>query len=67
MEYSIKDGILSYRWTNVVPGFNMPVKIYDAKNKLQFIYPTEKMKQLKTSMKELKVDENFYIYTNQIN
>ncbi|HWH61632.1 MAG TPA: M1 family metallopeptidase, partial [Ginsengibacter sp.] len=67
LEYKINKGILSYRWINVVPGFNMPVKIYNADGKLQFIYPTEKMKQLKSGMKELKVDENFYIYTNQIN
>ena len=43
------------------------LKIYNEKGNLQFIYPTEKMKELKTGMKELKVDENFYIYTNQIN
>jgi aminopeptidase N len=67
LEYSIKNGTLSYRWTNVVPGFNMPLKIYSEKGNLQFIYPVEKIKQLKTGMKELKVDENFYIYTNQIN
>ena len=67
LEYSLKNGALSYRWTNVVPGFNMPLKIYNEKGNLQFIYPTEKMKELKTGIKELKVDENFYIYTNQIN
>ena len=67
LEYSIKDGTLSYRWTNVVPGFNMPVKIYNAKGTLMFIYPKEKMQQLKWNVAQLKVDENFYIYTNQIN
>ena len=67
LEYSLKNGVLSYRWTNVVPGFHMPVKIYNRDGKLQFIYPTEKMKKLKTGLKELKVDENFYVYTNQIN
>ena len=67
LEYSIKDGAFSYRWTNVVPGFNMPVKIYNAKGALQFIYPKEKMQQLKLNVAQLKVDEKFYIYTNQIN
>jgi aminopeptidase N len=67
LEYSLKNGVLSYRWTNVVPGFHMPVKIYNETGKLQFIYPTEKMKHIKTGMKELKVDDNFYMYTNQIN
>jgi hypothetical protein len=59
--------MLSYRWTNVVPGFSMPVKIYNEKGQLKFIYPKEKMQHLKTTMKQLKVDENFYINTNQIN
>jgi aminopeptidase N len=67
LEYSKKDGVLSYRWTNVVRGFNMPVKIYNAKGNLQFIYPKEKTQQIKMNMNELKVDENFYVYTNQIN
>jgi hypothetical protein len=59
--------MLSYRWTSVVPGFNMPVKIYNTKGTLMFIYPKEKMQQLKWNVADLKVDENFYIYTNQIN
>ncbi|MGH2649123.1 MAG: M1 family peptidase, partial [Ginsengibacter sp.] len=67
LEYKISNGTLSYRWTNVVAGFNMPVKIYNNKGNLQFIYPTKKMKELKTGLKELRVDENFYVYTNQIN
>lgn len=67
LEYSLHNGILSYRWINVVKGFSMPLRIYNDKGDLQFIYPTEKMKQLKTNLKELKVDEKFYVYTNQIN
>jgi aminopeptidase N len=67
LEYKINNGMLSYRWTNVVPGFSMPVKIYNEKGQLKFIYPKEKMQHLKTTMKQLKVDENFYINTNQIN
>jgi aminopeptidase N len=67
LEYKINNGILSYRWANVVAGFAMLVKIYDDKGKLHFIYPKEKMQQLKSPMKDLKVDENFYIYTNQVN
>ena len=67
LQYSLQKGTLFYHWTHVVPGFHMPVKIYNKDGKLQFIYPTEKMKKFKTGLKDLKVDENFYIYTNQIN
>ncbi|MDQ6901796.1 MAG: M1 family metallopeptidase [Bacteroidota bacterium] len=67
LEYKIKNGVLTYNWGNVVPGFNMPLKIYNEKGNLQFIYPKEKPQHINTGMKELKVDENFYILTNQIN
>jgi aminopeptidase N len=67
LEYKIDKGMLSYRWTNCVPGFNMPVKILNEKSSLVFIHPNEKIQQLKTRLTRLKVDENFYINTNQIN
>ena len=66
LEYKIHNGTLSYRWTNCVAGFNMPVKIVNNKGALVFIHPSEKMQQLKMKIAKLKVDENFYIDTNQI-
>lgn len=66
LKYKINNGILSYHWANVVDGFNMPVKIQDEKGKRMFIYPKGKMQQLKTPIKELKVDENFYIETKEL-
>jgi aminopeptidase N len=63
LEYKIKNGLLSYRWTNCIKGFNMPVKIMTSKEHYNFIYPTENFKQLKTSVSELKVDDNFYVQT----
>jgi aminopeptidase N len=66
LEYKLSNGMLSYKWTNCVAGFTMPVKIQNGKGGLMFIYPKENLQQLKTSIKELKVDDNFYINTNQI-
>ena len=66
LEYSLQNGILSYRWINVIPGFQMPVRIYDEKGALQFIYPSEKIKKLPTRISSVKLDENFYVYSNQI-
>jgi aminopeptidase N len=66
LEYKISSGVLSYRWTNVVEGFNMPVKIMLSKDKYSFIYPGETFKQIKFSSNNIKVDDNFYINTNQI-
>ncbi len=67
LEYSIKDGELSYRWTNCIPGFNMPVKILNEKGEYMFIYPKDTMQHLKTGLQEVKVDINFYIDSHQIN
>ncbi|MEO8569160.1 MAG: M1 family metallopeptidase, partial [Ginsengibacter sp.] len=61
LEYSIKDGQVEYRWANCVQGFNMPVKILNERGEYMFIYPKDTMQQLKTGLKEIKVDENFYI------
>ncbi len=66
LEYKISNGVLSYEWTNVIPGFRMPVKVYNARGNLQFIYPIEKMKHMKWTKPDLKVDERFYILTNEI-
>jgi aminopeptidase N len=66
LEYKISSGELSYRWTNCVPGFNLPVKIMLNNDRYSFIYPAENFKQTRIALKELKVDENFYIKTNQL-
>ncbi len=67
LEYSLSNGQLKYRWANCVAGFTMPVKILNEKGKYIFIYPKENFQQMKTGIKELKADENFYIDTHQIN
>ncbi len=63
LEYSISNGQMTYRWANCIPGFNMPVKIMNEKGGYFFIYPKDSNQQLKTAMKALKVDQNFYIET----
>ena len=53
---------LSYRWSNVVPGFNMPVRL---KNGDTWLYPTTAWKKtaLTKNVKEktLGIDERFYV------
>jgi len=66
LEYKINKGILSYRWTNCVTGFNMPVKIIVSNEHYNFIYPTEKFRQIKIMVNELTVDANFYINTKKV-
>jgi aminopeptidase N len=51
-------GMVSYRWENVVPGFQMPIKV-SVDGVEQFVYPTPDWKKIKG--KSMKVDRNFYV------
>ncbi len=66
LEYQIKNSTLSYRWTNCVKDFNMPLKVSIKKNKYIAIYPTETMQTLKVhgmGAKNLKAKGDYYITT----
>jgi aminopeptidase N len=52
---------LQYRWTNCVPGFNMPVKLTSG----QWLYPATQTQTLKGAPKEVEVDKNFYVKTKK--
>lgn len=67
LEYKKIDGIIYYRWANCIDGFNMALKIYNAKGNLVFIHPSQKFKPVPKGVKEIKVDENFYVGTDDLN
>jgi aminopeptidase N len=67
LEYSFKDDGVHYRWTNIIDGFDMPVKIKLGEGKEQFIYPTSDWKTLKTKgEKSLVIDRNFYVESKSV-
>lgn len=58
LTYSSKGSKISYRWENVIEGFQMPVKVkLDSKETI--LYPTTKWKSIKGKI--IEVDRNFYI------
>jgi hypothetical protein len=60
LEYKVGADSFSYRWTNCVPGFKMPVKLIGGKK--QWLNPTEEWQSVKIKdMENFEVDENFYI------
>lgn len=62
LEYKFKKNVLKYRWTNCVPDFDMPVKVFlDGKEK--WLKPKEKWTNFSSKNKnsKLEVDKNFYI------
>jgi aminopeptidase N len=61
LDYKKESGRIFYRWTNCVDGFAMPVKIYKEDGQETFIRPTQKYQEAPANVKDMKVDQNFYI------
>lgn len=60
-EYYWKDDVLSLRWTNCVPGFNMPVRVNIGNNSL-LLRPTEKWNSLGLPKEmAVTVDRNYLV------
>ncbi len=64
LEYRWNGNILEYRYRDVVPGFDMPVRVF-ADEEARWIYPAATWKQTPFPMKpeRFEVDSNFYITT----
>lgn len=63
LEYKFNGNEITYRWTNVIENFDMPVKIADSE---KWIFPTSQWKSEILEMDlvtNFKIDRNFYIYT----
>lgn len=62
LEYKIENNALSYRWSNIVDGFSIPVKVSINSN-VQWITPSNNWKKLQadTKITSFSVDKNFYV------
>jgi aminopeptidase N len=68
LEYKVDGYDLSYRYTDCVNGFNMPLKIHFKTD--QWIKPTSEWKKLSLYPEgdnKFSVDSNFYVKTKQVN
>jgi aminopeptidase N len=64
LEYKLQGSQLSYRWTNVVPGFAMPVRVTTSPGRLSWLRPTPSWKTTTVKLdrpEDFHVDENFYV------
>ncbi len=66
LEYSIADGILKYRWTNIVDGFAMPLKVKLGEKEV-WLRPDKDWKEMKIAGGTvLTADPNFYVFTKNL-
>lgn len=61
LEFRIKGRNATYRWTNVVEGFSMKVKLADGR----WLSPTADWKTIKSRI-DLTPDDNFYVFTRKL-
>jgi aminopeptidase N len=66
-EYRVKGKTLYYRYSNIVDGFAMPLKVSFDGPGWNWIHPTGEWQKMKmtTGLRSLIVDPNFYIETRQ--
>ena len=68
-EYKVEGTTLSYRWANVIPGFDMPVGVNVPGLGTRRLQPAESWQTLAVSSPraaELVVDENFYVMVQNV-
>jgi aminopeptidase N len=65
LEYKIEEGKLSYRYVDIVEGFDMPLEAY-INGKLQWIYPTNSWKSLKFDGTEFEVKRDYFINVSKM-
>ena len=69
LEYKVGGGTLSYRWTNVVKGFDMAVRARVAPDTWTLLHPTESWQSLPTTLAgpdAFDVDRSFYVETKNV-
>jgi aminopeptidase N len=68
LAYAIRGKTLTYRWTNVIPGFDMPVRVTLADSGYALIRPTTSPKTARLTLSHpasFSVDPNFYVSTHR--
>ena len=68
-EYKVDGGSLSYRWANVVPGFEMPVEVNVPGSGTRWFKPSAAWRSIPVSSPhaaELTVDERFFVTSQNV-
>ncbi|VAW13278.1 Peptidase M1 family protein [hydrothermal vent metagenome] len=67
LEYKINENVIKYRYTNVVKGFNMPIRVFLG-NEQKWLIPASKWKNedLGSKLSIMEIDKNFYIESQEL-
>lgn len=62
LEYQVNGNQIRFRYTNIVDGFDMPLKL-SINGTVEWVYPTSdwKSKSFEKDIKSVNVDKNFYV------
>jgi aminopeptidase N len=60
LEYRTDGDAIAYRWSNVVDGFDMPVRVSTGRDESTLLHPTTEWQSL-AAVREIVVDPNFYV------
>jgi hypothetical protein len=69
LEYRIDGDTLTYRWADVAPGFDMPVKATIDWPALAWIHPTTAWQRMRVKLpnpSDFRVDSNFYVIARRV-
>jgi len=69
LEYRIQGSTLSYRWADVVPGFDMPVRVTLSGDGYTLVRPTTGWKTAQVNLRNpaaFRVDPNFYVEARNV-
>ena len=64
-EYEINNSVLSYRWNDVIEGFDMPVEV-KIDGETQLLYPSTKIQKLKIKNLFINVNKDYYVYSKDL-
>ncbi len=64
-EYEIKNGMLKYRWNNVISGFDMPIEI-TVEGENYILFPNKKFKKIKINSDVININKNYYVFKKEL-
>ena len=60
LQYSVKNNVLKFRWTDVIDNFEMPMELIINEKNIR-IFPTKEWKELKLKSDNFIFDDNYYV------